>query len=318
MTSLVKGLHHVTAISGAAQKNLSFYADALGLRFVKKTVNFDDPSVYHLYYGDALGRAGTVMTFFPWEGARPGRLGAGQTTITAFAAPVGALGFWTDRLPRMGAHPVAEETVFGERRAVFQDPDGLLFAITEVADDPREPWVTDGISADVAIRGFRGVTLAMHEVGLTGRILREALDYEEVGEEPIGAQGQGRLIRLRNAAAVGADVVDLHVDPALPAGVEGAGSVHHIAFNVADRAAQSDVRAKLMALGQPVTPQIDRDYFFAIYTRTPSGVLFEVATEEPGFTRDEAAEALGGALKLPSQHEPRRAEIEAVLPPLDR
>lgn len=314
-TSPVTGLHHVTAISSNAQGNLDFYAKALGLRFVKRTVNFDDPTAYHLYYGDQLGAAGTIMTFFPWAGIRKGHVGAGQVAVTQFSAPQGALAFWTARLPGKGAKLIAEETVFGEKRAVFTDPEGLIFAVVESADD-RAPWVADDIPEDAAIRGFRGVTLAIREEGLTRRLLEEALGYQEVGTADLA---RGRLVRLKSkrpAAAGGADVVDLHVDPEMAAGLEGAGVVHHVAFSVPDRAAQEVVRQAMLGMGQAVTHQIDRDYFFAIYARTPSGVLFEVATEEPGFTADEPADSLGQSLKLPSQHEPRRAAIEQALPPL--
>lgn len=311
--SLVAGLHHVTAISGDAQGNLDFYAKSLGLRFVKKTVNFDDPSAYHLYYGDETGRAGTIMTFFPWQGARQGRIGAGQVVMTHFATTPGALGFWTARLPAQGAKLIAEEEIFGEKRAVFQDPEGLLFTIVEVASDPRAPWVADDVPEAVALRGFHGVTLAMREGGLTQRILEEVFGYAVVAE---GAIGDGKMLRLKNRNAAAADVVDLHIDAELAPGVEGAGIVHHVAFSVPNRTAQAAVRAKLLELGQAVTPAIDRDYFFAIYARTDSGVLFEVATDEPGFAVDEPVEALGSALKLPSQHEPRRDAIEAALPPL--
>lgn len=309
----VAGLHHVTAISGAAQGNYDFYVKALGLRFIKKTVNFDDPSAYHFYFGDAVGSAGAIMTFFPWEGARPGRVGAGQVAITQFAAPEGSLGFWRERLPEYGARVVVEEELFGEKRLVATDPEGMIFAIVEVSGDDRAPWTGGGVAPAQAIRGFRGVTLAIREEGLTRRILEQAFGYAQTASTPLQ---DGALTRLR-AARGAADVVDLHVDAGMAMGVEGAGVVHHVAFSVKDRAEQDAVRRAILALGQPVTPPIDRDYFFAIYARTPSGVLFEVATEEPGFAVDEPVEALGTALKLPKQHEPRRAEIEAALPPLE-
>jgi glyoxalase family protein len=311
MTETVNGLHHVTAIAGDPQHNLDFYAGALGLRFVKKTVNFDDPGTYHLYYGDRTGAPGTAMTFFPWPRAPRGAVGAGQVALTQFAAPRGALPFWTARLPRMGATLLAEETLFGEARAVFADPDGLPFAVVET-DDPRAPWTTAEIGADVALRGFRGVTLALHDGDGAERVLTEVFGYARAGEAALGG---GRLIRLRVGDAP-AGVVDLHVDPALPEGREGAGVVHHVAFSVPDRAAQKRMQARMAEAGLRVTQQIDRDYFWAIYARIPGGVLFEVATDEPGFDRDEPVERLGESLRLPAQHAHLRARLEAVLPPL--
>ncbi|MEM1313272.1 MAG: VOC family protein [Pseudomonadota bacterium] len=310
--SPVTGLHHVTAIAGDPRRNAAFYARALGQRLVKKTVNFDDPGTYHLYYGDEIGAAGTVMTFFPWANAPQGAIGAGQVSITQYAVPEGALPFWRERLPAMGARLVKdEEVVFGERRAVFADPDGLLLALVET-DDPRAPWLVEGVTADVATRGFHGVTLALAESESTAKILEGPLGYEAAGVEAIGG---GELRRYRRADGVAA-IVDLHADPAMARGREGVGTVHHVAFSVPDSAAQDVVRKALLGLGLQVTPQIDRQYFNAIYTRTPGGVLFEVATEDPGFARDEEVAHLGEALKLPDQYEAYRDRIEAALPAL--
>ncbi|MEO1001429.1 MAG: VOC family protein, partial [Pseudomonadota bacterium] len=308
MTSPVTGLHHVTAIASDPQANLDFYAKALGLRFVKKTVNFDAPEVYHLYYGDEAGAAGTVMTFFPFPRAARGQAGAGQAVLTQFAVPPGALPFWDARLPGMGAQRVAKETVFGAPRTVWQDPDGLLFALVE-GPDARAPWTGAGIEADVAIRGFLGVTLAVRDGTGISAILEDIFGYLRGAEVPLGA---GTLTRFVKDGPAG--IVDLHVDPALPEGIEGAGSVHHVAFSVPDRAAQAEVQAALAATGLRVTPQIDRDYFWAIYSRVPGDILFEVATEEPGFTADEPLAELGTALRLPTQHEGKRARLESLLP----
>ncbi len=313
MTAHVEGLHHVTAIAGPAQENLSFYARALGQRFVKKTVNFDDPGTYHFYFGDEVGTPGTVMTFFPWMGVPRGRPGAGQVTITQYAVPFGSLAYWVDRLPRYGAKLIAEETVFGEKRAVFEDPHGLLIALVET-DDAREPWLAPGITADQAVRGFHGVTLAVQEGESTARILTDVFDYGEIGRVPLG---NGEVIRYHAGHGTDALIVDLHVDADMPRGIDGAGTVHHVAFRVPDRAAQLELRERLQAAGQVVTQQIDRDYFWAIYTRLPSGILFEIATAEPGFTVDEAVEDLGRGLKLPTRYEADRARIEAVLPVLE-
>jgi glyoxalase family protein len=305
--ALVRGLHHVTAVTASARGNLAFWRDVLGLRFVKKTVNFDDPGVYHLYYGDELGRPGSAMTFFAWEHMAPGRRGAGEVAETQLAVPAGALDWWPGRLAAAGCAAIRGER-FGEPRLVFRDPDGLDLALVEAADDERAPWTAGDVPAEAAIRGFHGVTLAVADTAPITALLSGLMDYREGGEE-------GGLRRLHAAAASAARVVDLAAASPQPARL-GAGSVHHVAFSVADRAVQDAVRTKLVDAGFQVTPPIDRDYFHAIYFRTPGGVLFEVATDGPGFTVDEPAGELGTSLKLPRQHEPLRAELERRLPPL--
>jgi glyoxalase family protein len=307
MGSDILGLHHVTAITGSAQGNHDFYVRALGLRMVKQTVNFDDPTAWHLYYADETGSAGTVLTFFAWPSIRRGRIGAGQVGVTQYAVPRGSLAFWRARLLAMGATPVEEPAPFGETAATFADPDGLLFALVE-GDDPRAPWTTPEVGAEVAVRGFRGVTLWLRDGAGVAAVLRDAFGY--VHEATDGAVARWRL------AGSPSGVVDIRGEASLPAGAEGAGVVHHVAFAVKDRAAQLRVRAAMEAAGLRVTQQIDRDYFWAIYARTPGGVLFEVATEEPGFAVDEPVATLGTSLRLPKQHEPHRAAIERALPPL--
>ena len=307
----IAGLHHVTAIASSAGANVAFYAGALGLRLVKKTVNFDDPTAWHLYYGDGAGSPGSVMTFFVWPGARRGRHGAGQVTETQFAVPPGSLDFWVDRLPQRGARFVGRERPFGAPVARFTDPDGLGIALVE-AEDGRAPWVTDEIPEAVAIRGFHGVTLTLAEPKATASILTDVFGYAFEGNAETGAEWVARY-RLPGSAS---GVVDLRVDAQAPEAADGAGAVHHVAFAVADRAAQLKVRQRMQEAGLRVTEQIDRDYFWAIYSRTPGGVLFEVATGEPGFAVDEAPEALGTTLRLPKRYEPHRAEIERRLPPL--
>lgn len=311
MIDAIRGLHHVTSIAGDPAANNAFFTQALGLRRVKQTVNFDAPEVYHLYYGDALGRPGTVMTHFPFPGSRPGREGAGEVSRTLFSVPPGALDAWRARFGELGVE-TADATAFGEPRLLFRSNDGEDFALVE-REDAREPW-TGVVPEDQAIRGFHGVTMRLADGGATHELMR-FMGYDEVGTEGdvtryavSGAKGSGET--------TGADVVEIETTSAAPA-EQGAGSVHHVAFSVADRAAQARVREELVAQGFAVTPVIDRDYFWAIYFRTPGGVLFEVATEEPGFDRDEPAEALGQTLKLPGQHEHLRAFLEEHLKPLE-
>lgn len=314
----VASLHHVTAIADDTQQNYDFYTGALGLRFVKKTVNFDAPDTYHLYYGDRLGSPGTALTFFPYPGAPRGFAGLGQSVLTQFSVPPGSLPFWAERLQAHGAAPSPVETVFAEHRIVAKDPDGAAFALVEVADDPRADgdtlWTTPEIGAEHAIRGFHGVTLALARSKATEEILTKGFAFRRAEEIAFNAD-HSRLIRFRGEGP--ASVVDILEAPEKARGREGAGSVHHVAFRVADRHAQEQVQERLEALGYTTTPQIDRDYFWSIYFRTPGGVLFEVATDAPGFTVDEAEADLGSSLKLPEQHEPARSRIEERLPPLE-
>ena len=310
MTGTISGLHHITVISGNAQRNLNFYANVLGLRFIKKTVNFDDPSVYHLYYGDEVGTPGTVLTFFPWEHARRGRRGVGEASLTQFSIPPGSLPFWRERLERAGAPVAGPSAVFGEERLVFEDPDGMKAALVVAADlDQRTPWTTTEIGEESAIRGFHGVTLSLAAHAATAEFLTALLGYDAAGKE-------GNTYRYAMPPTRPARFVDIVELPGGQPALQGGGSVHHVAFSVTDRAAQGEVRDRLVHAGYQVTPQIDRNYFFSIYFLSPGGVLFEVATEEPGFTADEPVAELGRHLKLPPQHEPRRAEIERALPPL--
>lgn len=306
-TPLVKGLHHVTAIASDPQANLDFYVKTLGLRFVKKTVNFDDPGTYHLYFGDAVGHPGTVMTFFPWLGVPRGEGGIGEVGVTQFAVPEGSLDFWKHRIDTSGGRVLTEGVGFGERHVLAEDPDGLTFALAERPTDGREPWLGADINADAAVRGFNGVTLTLADKTGTAELLTGLMGYDHIGT-------QGRLSRYRAPHAADAGIVDIIEDPAGRHAHQGAGRVHHVAFNVDDRAAQRELRDQLTAAGFNVTPVIDRNYFWAIYFRSPGGVLFEVSTNEPGFTVDETEEELGTHLKLPPQHERIRGKIESVLP----
>ncbi|MCZ0962666.1 ring-cleaving dioxygenase [Paracoccus benzoatiresistens] len=300
MSLPITGLHHVTSLASDPQANSDFFTRRLGLRRVKKTVNFDAPDVYHLYYGDAQGRPGSVMTYFPFPHIARGRPGTGEVAETVFAVPPGSLGFWKDRLGGQ------DETSFGETRLRFRGPDGDRFALVET-DDPRQGW-TGAVDGDHAVRGFRGATLRLRDKGATAELLR-FMGYEAEASD-------GNLTRFRLPDGNGADIIDLETLPEAAAARQGGGSVHHVAFSVPDRAAQDQVRKAIADTGYQVTPPIDRDYFWAIYFRTPGGVLFEVATAEPGFARDEPLDQLGQSLKLPRQHEHLRAKLEQHLEPI--
>jgi glyoxalase family protein len=302
MLTQINGLHHVTALASGAKENNDFFTKVLGLRRVKKTVNFDAPEVYHLYYGDAVGTPGSVMTYFPFPGAKRGRPGLGEVGTTIFAVPEGALPWWRERLATSGVGGMKEDTVFGEHRLYFEGPDGDGFALAEVPGDTRAPWEAAGVDADHAIRGFRGAHVRLSDGGATEELLR-FMNYEV-------RERADDLVRLVVPGGNGADVIELETVRGADEARQGAGSVHHIAFSVGDRARQLEVREALADTGYSVTPVIDRDYFWAIYFRSPGGVLFEVATNEPGFDRDEDTAHLGQALKLPAQHAHLREVLE--------
>jgi len=307
----MSGIHHVTAISGRASRNLDFYTRTLGLRLVKKTVNFDDPGTYHLYYGDEQGRPGTILTFFPWEHAAPGRNGDGLTEETAFRVPAGSMGYWTHRFIVKGVAHKALERRFGEPVLTFTDPDGMNLALVGVSGaDEQSAWA-EVIPAEHAIRGFHGLTLMVAQAAPTGAILTNVLGFKESGRE-------GSLVRYQvEGAAVGNVVTIRQTDGFLP-GRMGRGSVHHIAFRAVDDAQQAEMAGKLRSEHRLVpTEQLDRNYFRSVYFREPGGILFEIATDQPGFAVDEPVESLGRALKLPRFLEPHRKEIEAALPPIE-
>ncbi|HEY0212132.1 MAG TPA: VOC family protein [Paenirhodobacter sp.] len=309
MLNQIKGLHHVTSMAANAQQNNAFFTETLGLRRVKQTVNFDDPSVYHLYYGDEIGTPGTVMTYFPFPHIIRGRPGAGEVGETQFAVPQGALSFWRDRLAARGVGGLVADQTFGAPRLRFHGPDGDGFALIETPEDSRTGWTGAGVSDQAAIRGFSGARLRLRDTAATAELLG-FMGYQQ-------ADTQDNVTRFVMPGGNGADTIDLEALPTAQAARQGAGSVHHIAFAVADRAAQLQVRKALLDTGYHVTPVIDRDYFWAIYFRTPGGVLFEVATNEPGFDRDEDTAHLGQTLQLPSRYEPLRARITANLEPLN-
>ena len=308
MRDLITGLHHVTAMAADPQSNNDFFTRTLGLRRVKKTVNFDAPDVYHLYYGDETGTPGTVMTYFPFPEIAPGKRGAGEVVETAFAVAPGTLGDWAGRLAAQGVDRRRSDERFGAQRLVFAGPDGEALALVEVAGDARAPFAGGPVPAEQGLHGFHGVTARLRDGAATGELLR-LMGFRETGTE-------GAITRYAMAGGNGANVVDLEIVPQAPAAQLGAGSVHHVAFAVPDRAAQAQMRAALVEAGQQVTPPIDRDYFWAIYFRSPGGVLFEVATDEPGFARDETVAELGTALRIPAQHAHLRERIERALPPI--
>ncbi|MFL6798063.1 MAG: ring-cleaving dioxygenase [Xanthobacteraceae bacterium] len=307
----MRGIHHVTAIAGNPAHNLDFYTRTLGLRLVKKTVNFDDPGTYHFYFGDERGSPGSILTFFPWEHAAAGRAGIGQAQTTAFRVPTAALGYWTQRMVENGVKHEAPTKHFGETVLRFSDPNGMSLALVAVPGADREPaWGANEIASENAVRGFHGATLLLADMAPTAAVLTDVLGFKEMGRE-------GSVTRYVSDAPIGR-VVDIHEAPGFLAGQMGRGSVHHVAFRAANDAEQADMARKLVEDHHlNPTPQMDRAYFRSVYFREPGGVLFEIATDEPGFAVDEPLATLGQALKLPNFLEPRRADLERVLPKLE-
>ena len=306
MITDIKGLHHVTSMAGDANENNAFFTSTLGLRRVKKTVNFDRPEVYHLYYGDEVGTPGTVMTTFPFGQMPRGKRGVGEVGETEFAVPKGSLAYWAARLSGRGVTALEQDEFLGEARLRFDGPDGDGFALVEGDARGRTPWTGADVPEDAGILGFRGARFKLTDAAATGELLA-FMGYQK-------ADTDGAVTRYVMEGGNAADTIDLEELPNANDAKQGAGSVHHIAFAVEDRAAQLDVRKALLDTGYQVTPVIDRDYFWAIYFRTPGGVLFEIATNEPGFDRDEDTAQLGQTLKLPTRYESNRATIEAYLP----
>jgi glyoxalase family protein len=309
MNSKIPGLHHVTAIASDPQRNLDFYVGLLGLRFVKRTVNFDDPGTYHFYFGDRHGTPGTILTFFPWPGVRRGIRGTGQIEATAFSISPDSVGYWLERLKQQ--HVTAEKTAsrFGEEVTRFVDPDGLLLEL--IASNSLvqvEPWPDSPVPPEHALHGFHSVSAALEGYEKTARLLTDTFGYRLVEES-------GNRFRFGSPddSAPGR-IVDLLCLPDSGVGRVAAGSVHHIAFRARDEQEQLQWREQLVDVGYNVTPIIDRIYFHSIYFREPGGVLFEIATEPPGFTFDETTEELGTGLRLPPWLESARSQIEKILP----
>jgi glyoxalase family protein len=308
MHTHVTGLHHLTAIATDAQANIDFYAGLLGLRLVKKTVNFDDPSAYHLYYGDEAGTPGSIITFFYWPGAARGEVGAGQTTSINFSTPKAALDFWTQRLKANGI-AAARKLRFGEEVLAFADPDGIPVEIVAVENDSRCGWSGAGIPTEHALRGMHTAELTVREAGPTEELLTALMAYRFVRRD-------GGRARFEAGPGGSGRYVDVIGDAKAPRGTGGAGTIHHIAFRVAGDAEQLDMQQALLNANYHVSDVRDRDYFHSIYYRERGGILFEIATDAPGFAVDEAPEALGQALKLPKQFQHARRQIESLLPPL--
>jgi glyoxalase family protein len=305
----ITGLHHVTAIASDPQRNLDFYVGVLGLRLVKRTVNFDDPGRYHFYFGDAVGTLGTILTFFPWPGSRRAIHGSGEVSATAFTIPTGSADYWLERLKLYQVTAERAPKRFGEDVVRFADADGMLIELIEATpSDAVMPWGEGPVPAEHLIRGLHGVSARLQSSEETARLLTEVFGYRR-------AQETGNRVRF---VALGEDGIGKFIDlisaPDVRAGQLAAGSVHHIAFRVSNDEEQMAWRENLVDLGYQVSPIMDRTYFHSIYFREPGGVLFELATNPPGFNQDEAVNELGANLRLPPWMEQARPQIEKILP----
>ncbi|MED1796931.1 ring-cleaving dioxygenase [Brevibacillus nitrificans] len=306
MKQQTAGIHHITAFVRHAQENVDFYAGLLGLRLVKKTINFDAPEVYHLYFGNEAGSPGTAITFFPYAASRKGRIGGGQVGYTTFLIPVGTLDFWEDRLNKFEV-AYNKVTRFGETYLQFADQDGLQLELVEREGGAPSKWSFGNIPAEKAIKGFGGAILYSVQPEKTMEVLQNLLGLEKVGEE-------GGLVRFRSVGDLG-NIIDVNAQP-MPRGAGGAGTVHHIAWRAKDDADHRSWREKVEAYGLHPTDIVDRQYFNALYFREYGEILFEIATDPPGFGKDEAFEQLGEKLMLPEWYEPYRAQIEQGLTPI--
>lgn len=308
----IQGLHHITAVAKNPQENVDFYETVLGQRLVKKTVNFDDPGTYHLYYGDEVGTPGTIMTFFPWQNMHKGRVGNGETSAVAYAIPVDSVSYWKERLQGFDIQIEKEETRFGEAILAFRDAEGILIELVATNDPSTiQLWKEGPVPEAHALRGFHSVTLWLDSVGATAELLIDQMGYTFVGQE-------GNRYRYKGASDDRGLYIDLEERPGERRGAFGAGSIHHIAFRTVDDDEQLEYRNLFKQHGHQVTPVRDRQYFHSIYFREPGGVLFEVATDAPGFLYDEPIEELGDNLKLPSWLESDRGVLEKRLPVISR
>jgi glyoxalase family protein len=303
------GIHHVTAITGDVQKCVDFYVGVLGLRFIKKSINQDVPDTYHIYFGDQLGTSGTAMTFFGWPDWPKRKAGSGQVTTVSFAVPGDSLDFWNGRLGKLGVE-VSRTSHFGTDALVVADADGIeLELVGDASDDRWVPWPDSPVAADHAIRGFHSVTMTVAESAATFDLLVKTMGFRKAGHE-------GHRTRFETGKGGPHAILDVVEAPEGPEGEESVGSVHHVAWRAVDSAHQAEWREALVKVGRNVTPVIDRYYFKSIYFREPGGVLFEIATDGPGFTVDETAEALGSTLSLPPWFNVRRDRLDVTLPPI--
>jgi glyoxalase family protein len=312
MEERILGLHHITAIAGNAQRNFDFYTKILGLRLVKKTVNFDDPETYHFYYGNESGEPGTILTFFPWENVRQGRLGTGLATEIGFSVPPGSFDFWVEHFHEKNIKHELPVEKFEETSMFFWDPDGLKIKLTAAMHpDLRQPWKTKYIHQENAIKGFHSVTLLLKDIAPTALILTDLFGYRLVNQD-------GNSYRYKSDAIETASYVDLTESPEEKPGLVAGGTNHHVAFRVKDQKTQMFFHDKILNHGLRITEQIDRNYFYSVYFREPGGVLFEIATDNPGFTVDEPLNELGTHLKLPEQYEEEREYLEKKLSVLNQ
>jgi glyoxalase family protein len=308
MESRVLGLHHVTAITGDPQHNLNFYTGILGLRFVKRTVNFDVPDTYHLYYGDDIGHPGTILTFFSWPDSPGGLRGKGQISTIAFSIPLSALGFWQERLTKQGIAVTRPVERFDEQVLIFTDHEGLaLELVAHAGAEQRKGWQDGPVPAEYAVRGLHSITLSVARREPTETLLIEGLGFQ---------RGHEMEKRVRYTVGGAGALVDVLEQPDLQDGLEAIGTVHHVAWRTANDERQLEWRNRLLSMGQRVTAVMDRTYFHSIYFREPGGILFEIATDLPGFPVDEPPEQLGTHLKLPPWLESRRPTLERNLPPI--
>jgi glyoxalase family protein len=309
MDNRILGLHHITAIADNAKRNLDFYTQVLGVRLVKKTVNFDDPGTYHFYFGNEEGTPGTILTFFPWEGIGKGSNGSGLATHIGYSVPKGSLEFWKNRFQQFNVN-FEEGEIFGEKLISFQDPDGLQIQFIESSrPDDRKVWTTDDIKDENALKGFHNITLTLKKADPTIKVLTDIFGYDLQKQE-------GERYRFATDAIETANLVDIIENDKIAAGRNAAGTNHHVAFRVKDDNILMEFREKIMSAGLSITPKINRDYFYSLYFREPGGVLFEIATDNPGFTVDEPLNELGQNLKLPKQYEAMRAQVVEALPKL--
>ena len=307
MSKKTMGIHHITAIVGHPQENVDFYAGVLGLRLVKQTVNFDDPETYHLYFGNEGGKPGTIITFFPWAGARQGKIGGGQVGVTSYVVPKGAMEFWENRLEQFHVSFSKSER-FGEEYLTFDDPHGLHLEIVEREEGEPNTWSFGAVTSEVAIKGFGGATLLSTQPKETAKLLEYVMGLERMGEE-------GDFIRFRSTAEIG-NIIDLNITP-VGLGQMGVGTVHHIAWRASDDRDQLDWKEYVEGHGYGVTPVQDRNYFNAIYFREHGRILFEIATDPPGFAHDESLETMGEKLMLPQQYESHREQLKQGLLPFE-